>query len=548
MEKNRRMSHKLSHPFVYLINGKGYGDMSERIQVLFYKTETSQGIPIEIEKGQTILEGLRQSKIHVPALCGGSGICGKCKICLIEGELDIFEEDKKFFSKAELDQGYRLSCKAVPSTNCKILLKMNQEEEFSVVSEYEIRKGDSLTEVDLEYVIAIDIGTTTLAFQLVGKNTKKIIQTYTAINHQRDFGADVISRIKASNEGKQEQLCKSIRSDLRKGIRELLKGNEHAKDRISTIAIGANTTMGHLLMNYSCENLGVYPFTPVNISTIKTDCKTLLNIEDIHADIILLPGISTYVGGDISSGLLKYEFFENEKICVLIDLGTNGEMAIGNKDRILCTSTAAGPAFEGGNISCGVGSVQGAICNVNLSGKGAPFVTIGNEPPVGICGTGVVAIVSELIRMKFVDETGLLAEEYFEKGYPLGIDTHGKKITFTQKDIREIQLAKSAVRAGIEVMLNRYATTYEQVDTVYLAGGFGYKIDIEKALLIGLLPKEFAGKIQAVGNSSLAGAVDYLLKEESSSRIEKIIKNAQEINLSNDKKFNEYYMEYMMFE
>lgn len=554
MKKNKRVPRVIGSSFLYSCKGrKEKCIMSDKLQVGVYETKEAQGISVEIEKGQTILESLQQTSLHFSAFCGGSGLCGKCKIRLLEGTLPISQEDRKFFLPTELEQGYRLSCKAVPTDDCKILLQMNRENDFSVVSAYE-ENGEGIQkqnkneiEDDKEFVIAIDIGTTTLAFQLIGKNTRNVIRTYTALNHQRDFGADVISRIKASNEGKKEQLCKSIRSDLRKGIRELLKENVPAKESVRKIAIGANTTMGHLLMNYSCESLGVYPFNPVNISKIKTDCKTLLDIEDMQADIILLPGISTFVGGDISAGLLKFGFDSSEKLCVLIDLGTNGEMAIGNKDRILCTSTAAGPAFEGGNISCGVGSIQGAISNVSLTERGAQITTIGNEPPVGICGTGVVEIVSELVRMGFVDETGLLVEEYFEEGYPLGVDLHGKKIAFTQKDIREIQLAKSAVRAGIEVLLKRFEADYEQIDTVYLAGGFGYKIDVEKAILIGLIPKEFAGKIQAVGNSSLAGAVEYLLNADSEKRLEKIITNSTEINLSTDKDFNQLYMDFMMF-
>lgn len=521
--------------------------MKEKIQVEIGETPDSGGFVVEIEKGETILEGLHREGVHFPVSCGGNGLCGKCKIGLLNGELEISKEDKILFTEKELEQGYRLSCKAIPLKDCRILIQNRQEKDFSVVSEYETKEEGIQLRNDSEYVMAIDIGTTTLAFQIIGKQSKKIINTYTSVNHQRNFGADVISRMKASNEGKREQLCNSIRSDLRKGIREVLKGNEWLKEMVRTIAIGANTTMGHLLMNYSCEGLGVYPFTPVNISTIRTDCKTLLGLEDVKADIILLPGISTYAGGDISSGLLTHNFSCNGKVCMLIDLGTNGEMAIGNKDKILCTSAAAGPAFEGGNISWGVGSIHGAICNVDLSKEGINITTIGNKPPVGICGTGVVEMVSELIKMEFIDETGLFIEDYFENGYVLGTDLQGKSITFTQKDIREIQLAKAAVRAGIEVIIKRYGITYDEIDKVYLAGGFGYKMDVEKAISIGLFPKEFRGKIQAVGNSSLAGAVEYLLNENADEQIEKIIGKAEEINLSGDKNFNKYYMDYMMF-
>ncbi|WP_162300594.1 ASKHA domain-containing protein [Anaerosacchariphilus polymeriproducens] len=523
--------------------------MSGKIKIYVYnETQMNQGTLIEIKKGQNLLEGLRQAGIAQATYCGGVGLCGKCKICLLDGKLEISMEDRKFFSSAELKKGYRLACKAVPVDECKVLLLQEQEQEFSIISHYEKKSEKNEFEYDNEYVIGIDIGTTTLVFQLVGKNTKKVLHTHTAMNHQRDFGADVISRIKASNEGKKEQLCKIIRSDLRKGIQELLSNKEFKKENVKSIAVGANTTMVHLLMNYSCESLGEYPFTPVNISTIRTDCRALLGMEDIKAEIIILPGISTFIGGDIISGLYKYNFYKMDETSVFIDLGTNGEIVVGNKNRILCTSTAAGPAFEGGYISCGVGSIQGAICNVDITKEGLDIRTIGNKPAVGICGTGVVEIVSELVRAGLVDETGLLESTYFKEGYPLGSDRQRRKLNFTQKDIRELQLAKAAVRAGIEILLKRFGVTYEQIDKIYLAGGFGYKIDIKKAILIGLLPAEFCGRIQAVGNSSLAGAVEYLFDEEAGLKIDKMIDVAEEISLSKDDDFNEYYMQYMMFE
>lgn len=198
------------------------------------------------------------------------------------------------------------------------------------------------------------------------------------------------------------------------------------------VIIAANTTMVHLLMGYSCETLGVYPFTPVNIQTIETTLKELLRTEEISdCPVVVLPGISTYVGGDIISGLFALEFDKRKEISVLIDLGTNGEMAIGNQERILVTSTAAGPAFEGGNIVCGTGSIPGAICHVAMDADlHVETETIGGKPPVGICGTGVIESTCELLRTERIDETGRLDEEYFKEGFPL---TEDEKIRIYQK-------------------------------------------------------------------------------------------------------------------
>ena len=221
---------------------------------------------------------------------------------------------------------------------------------------------------------------------------------------------------------------------------------------------------------------------------------------------------------------------------------------MGNQDRIYVTSTAAGPAFEGGNITCGTGSIPGAVCKAVIEEGKAELKTILDQPVSGICGTGVVEIAYELLKEELMDETGLLEEDYFEDGYRLAMDASGREIGFYQKDIRELQLAKSAVRSGLETLILRYGITYEDIGAVYIAGGFGHQLDIRKAVGIGLLPKECEGKIQAVGNSCLKGAVAGLMNEDAEEAIESIRSVSQEIRLSNDKDFNEFYMDYMFFE
>ena len=396
----------------------------------------------------------------------------------------------------------------------------------------------------------MDIGTTTLAMVLVGLESGSTHRSYSAVNRQRAYGADVISRIQASNEGKGPELTASIRQDLKKGIEELIREEGIWPEAVKKITIAGNTTMGHLLMGYSCKNLGVYPFRPVNIDVITGSFEEILGAGEGCPDcpVTLLPGISTYVGGDILSGLLSCGFDDSPEFCVLVDLGTNGEMAAGNRDRILVTSTAAGPAFEGGNISWGMGSVAGAICNVEITQGMASVKTIGGKPPMGLCGTGVIETAAELVRCGCVDETGRLDEAYFKEGFPLAKAPDGKDIVFTQKDVREIQLAKSAVRAGLETLLKRLDVPAEQIGKVYLAGGFGFHMNQEKAVEIGLLPKRFADRLKTVGNSSLAGAIRYLLDPDAPEKAERIRKAAREVELSSDSDFNEFYMEYMYFE
>lgn len=494
---------------------------------------------IVLGENESILEGMLKVGTYLSAVCGSKGTCGKCKIRMTEGELPVTEADRRAFSNEDLDKGFRLACKAYPTEWAAVETCFQKENDFEILSSHN-EPDQSGAVADEDAVIAVDIGTTTIVLQLLGLRSGKILHTYSTINHQRAYGADVISRIQASCEGKKDELKKSIREDLSDGIKALTANSGISIQKIKRIAIAGNTTMTHLLMGYDCESLGIFPFTPVNINFI----------EDKYEEIpvCILPGISTFVGGDIVSGLLECGFEQAKTYSMLIDLGTNGEMAIGNKERILVTSTAAGPAFEGGNILWGTGSVAGAINSVRIEGQSVKVETIAGKTPIGICGTGVIETVSELVRNELVEPAGLLDEDYFEDGFPLTRTKAGEDIVFTQKDIREIQLAKAAVRAGIETLLLRYKITTDDIDTVYLAGGFGFKLDVSKAIAIGMFPEEFEGKIKTAGNSSLGGAMEYLHSEDGRERIEKITNAASEINLSSDKDFNEFYMDAMFFE
>ncbi|MBQ8970308.1 MAG: DUF4445 domain-containing protein [Lachnospiraceae bacterium] len=538
--------------------------------------------------GSNLLTVLRENGISVSAPCGGAGRCGKCVVRVLLGEIEATADSQRFFSQKELAEGKRLACKSIVNGNCTIEILSQAEEEMLAVgaeteSETVIKsKIETETKTKTKTVaearkaetckeepcgIAIYIGTTTLAFALVSLRDGKTLVTHTAINRQRRYGADVITRIEAADNGKAKELQDSIREDLRDGIRKLLSDNTIDCSTVKAAAIAGNTTMLHLLMGYPTKGLGVYPFTA---HTLELEERSLFEIfgkeweegKDLPGrlaelwdlPVFLFPGFSVYVGADIVSGVYSLDFHKSEKINALIDLGTNGEMAIGNKERLLVTSTAAGPAFEGGNITCGIGSITGAISNVTIAINTKPTVilkTIGDEAPIGICGTGVIETVSELVRNELVDETGMMDEEYFEEGFPLAEKDDGGQILFTQKDVREIQLAKSAIRAGLEVLLKRFGINYEGLSHLYIAGGFGYYLDAGKAAGIGLIPGELLPKTRAVGNSSLNGAIRFLREwweADPLSDLVQLAKQGEEIGLSSDPDFNDFYMEYMMFE
>lgn len=528
---------------------------------------------ITCEEGESILAAYRRQGGYMSAVCGGKGSCGKCKIRLVSGSLAVTPADRKAFGERELQEGYRLSCLAYPQGDCVVELCFQDESEFQAVDQFALRtEGGEDTSADIRsdigadteaearpdigpdgmnpagFGIAVDIGTTTMAAQLVNLESGEILASCSAVNRQRSFGADVISRIEAANGGNGGELQTLVRADIASMAQTLLKQADVDGAAVKRVMIAGNTTMGHLLMGYPCDTLGVYPFTPVEIGVIRDSYRNIIGSGEVDCETVLLPGISTFVGGDIVSGLYACGFFETDKVNLLVDLGTNGEMAIGCRNRLLVTSTAAGPAFEGGNISCGVGSIPGAICHVHMESEyQVDTETIGDCPPVGICGTGVIEITSELLKLGLIDETGLLDEEYFEEGFPLAAAPDGSHIVFTQKDVREIQLAKSAVRAGVETLVRRYGVSYDEIGHVYLAGGFGFKMDRDAAVAAGLFPEELKSRITAVGNSSLAGAVRALRERHWEETLRQLTGVSEEIALSNDVDFNELYMTYMMF-
>lgn len=506
-----------------------------------------------------LLDAMRKHGIRLISACGGNGFCGKCRIRLLSGELKPGPQEAMAFTQEELALGWHLACMVYPAGNCVIEIT-DMEEDFAVITEHrdtelknnygqsqETRQaGNEIKDHNL-YAIAVDIGTSTVVLSLVNIKDGKTLMTYSAINPQRAYGADVIARIQAASSGNQKILQELIRAELLRGICYTVEKAGIDKSNICKLVIACNTVMGHLLLGYSCEGLGRYPYTPVNISGVELTFSQAFNSDYLDAPVAVMPGISTFVGGDILAGLLSCDIDKSDKICLLIDLGTNGEMALGNKDRLLVTSTAAGPAFEGGNISCGTGSIAGAVCSLDIIDGKTSYRTIQDKEAVGLCGTGIIELTSELLRTGLIDETGLLAKQYFKEGFPIK-DSMGQTIfRFTQKDIRQLQMAKAAIRAGIDILIKEYGISYDDIDKVFLAGGFGFRLNLQKAVNIGLLPKELYARIIPAGNSALGGAITYLLDCDAPLRAAAIINAAKELQLSEYAEFNSLYPEYMYF-
>ena len=437
-------------------------------------------------------------------------------------------------------------CDTCKATNCKTRINNIQNTMQTVVSHLNICnciQCSNFTENNI-YGIAIDIGTTTIAFELIYLYNGETYASHSLLNSQRVFGADVISRIEASNRGNSQMLKSLIQKDVIEGIKVLCKKARISIDKIKKIAISANTVMLHLLLGYDCSGLGIYPFKTVNINTITSNFNEIFKSELLNCQVIILPSISAYIGADIVSGIFMCNMHKAKDISLLIDIGTNGEMALGNDEKIICTSASAGPALEGGNISCGIGAVDGAISDIKYDKLNQNFIfkTINDKTPIGICGSGIIDILAELLNNNFIDNTGLLKEEYFNCGVKITDNLY-----LTQQDIRQLQLAKSAIKAGISILANEYGIDETDIKNVYIAGGFGYYMNIKNACTIGLIPSCFDSKTLSVGNSSLGGAKKYLLDSTSVQSLQHIINISSELYLAENKNFNDIYIKELNF-
>lgn len=588
-------------------------------------------IQADKEHKKSLLQLMQEQGIYLSAPCGGSGTCGKCKVMVLDAVLPLHdggksgcssidgsstqqylsEVEKAMLTDEEQNKGIRLACQVFPKASIEVQAVQPEEEKIAVLAGYG-NKSVSIGKRTGPFYIAIDIGTTTIAMVMIDKATGEVVKEYTSLNHQRTYGADVISRIQKAISGSAKELQEKICSDIVKGIFHMMENLPEIQPRVERVAIAGNTVMLHLLLGHSCKPLGSYPFqTPflkeerVPLSTllkhaVTEDTKKNITSGIASMEVVAMPGFSAFVGSDIVSDMLACGMWQEEKCCFLLDIGTNGEMAVGNRERILVASTAAGPAFEGGNIRCGVGSIPGAICGLELErgsrergsqercflekdalerdsrerdvlGRGyleravvkslhriGGQLSAGSQEqlpdrpedlPVGICGTGLIEAAYELLQCGLMDETGLLEEPYFTEGFFLEKSRAGEDIRIFQEDIRQLQMAKGAVRSGIETLLAAYGIQADGIDKVLIAGGFGNGLQLEKAAAIGLFPKEWLDRISLIGNGALKGAVLY--GGEDASLMQNLVaamkERTQEIVLADDERFQEQYIASMNF-
>lgn len=420
------------------------------------------------------------------------------------------------------------------------------------------------------YAVAVDIGTTTVVAyltEIAGENRGRIAAHVSALNSQKGYGADVISRIEycMNNEGGLQELKGRINGQISGMVKALAEKASIDISSINLITIAGNTTMTHLFAGFDPEGIAAAPFIPVQ------SCLSAGKASDyglaLHPGCfcVVLPGIASYVGSDITAGIVATGMHESEELCLLIDVGTNGEIVLGSRYGMSACSTAAGPALEGANISCGMGGVPGAINSLMAAEVGGievfSYSVIGDEAPQGVCGSGIVDAVAMFVKAGVIDETGRILNdaELSEAGVHAGwsgcvVEKAGspalkltEEIVLTQQDIREIQMAKAAIAAGVKTLLAENGKTAADVKKLYIAGGFGAAMNRKSAAAIGLFPAELEPVVEIAGNTAGKGALLAALSKKILSNMEHIAEDVKYIELSTSVLFQQEYMMEMYF-
>lgn len=467
-------------------------------------------------EGERLLDDvLHENGIYTAHPCGGWGSCGKCAVEL-RGEVSEPND-------AERRAGMRLSCQAVLLGDAEVILP-----DAAVGHRIETATAEhiaALHPMEGSFGAAVDIGTTTIAVKAYELSTGKYIGTAAGLNPQGAIAADVMGRIAAAMRGEGERLREQVTKKLDELLREAMGGALP-----DSMVITGNTTMLYLLVGLDPTSLSRAPFIADTLFNLETE---ILNVK-----AYLPPCMNAFVGADITTAVLASGMCKSNSTSLLCDIGTNGEMALWKDGRLYVTSTAAGPAFEGAGISCGCGSVSGAVDRVWTENGRLCVHTIADAPAVGVCGSGLIDAIAAGLRTEQIDETGSMDEDEL---------VLCDNVVLEPQDVRAVQLAKAAIAAGMEMLIETAGASMDEIETLYIAGGFGSHLNVSSAAEIGLLPKELAERARIIGNAALSGAAEVLLNGEARAALNSIAESSEHVNLGGDPRFNEKYVDKMFF-
>ena len=570
----------------------------------------NQNKKVTVNENTFLSDALRQEGIELDMVCGGTGTCGKCMVMVrkngemqklracqtkIQENIEIYLEPDKIkpelniLKAAEVGQDDPMNMLVkkryvqksdIPVEDYGQYLKSCEIEVLRKFSKYLnddslggitfIESGRQIVDVQpnssekILYGAAIDIGTTSVVVYIYDMNRDICIETLSAMNKQISYGADVISRINYCIENNRgaETLHEKIIATINTLLQTASCKITDLMENLYTMIVCGNSVMQHFFLGLSPDRLGMLPFASITKETFECRAEDLKLYAAPKCKVVFLPLIGGYVGADTTSVLLQVP--KDDKVRLIIDLGTNGEIAVGNSNRYIVSSTACGPALEGGNIKDGIRACAGAIEKVKIEND-VSVVTIGERTPIGICGSGIIDTISELLRNGIIDYTGrMLSRDEYEKisqntnilmrltkieginSFVLYEDQENQVI-ITQKDIRQIQLAKSAIYAGSMSLMELYGININSIEEILLSGAFGNYINVDNAVKIGLIPAAGNIRIRQLGNGAGMGVKMYLRNKDMEQECDRIIKNAEHCDLSTTSVFMEHYIQNMNF-
>ena len=608
-----------------------------------FQIEGGSPVQIECNAGDNLLELARRANVAIDAPCSGNGSCGKCRVKLIEGEVESIPS--RHISDEDYNAGWRLSCNCKVVSDCTVLvpdiasayqsrmktadlsspeevaiftkaqeaisasgiamtnrfrafqLEMTAPNEDDTMPDIERLQwaiqaaGEEIIRVEVPYSVmvklasalrendfrvcvkgqlrggvftcmdlcgyedtvivgaAIDIGTTTVTMVLVDLESGKLLAKGSSGNGQIRFGADVINRIIQSTKpgGKKALQDAIVKETLNPILGNLCKSAGISAKSIVNLCIGANTTMNHLLVGVDADPVRMDPYIPSFFSWDGLKAGDLKLVANTLAPVVIAPNIGSYVGGDITAGTLATMMWDSDEMTLFIDLGTNGEIVFGNRDFLMSCACSAGPAFEGGDISCGMRATDGAIEAITIDKDTLePTLTIVGEAgqkPVGLCGSGIIDIISELYRVKAINARGLFSRENrrilrdhhgmgrYVIAFPEESET-GREVSINEVDIDNFIRAKGAIYSGIDTLLQSVDMTPDCIDRICVAGGIGSGINMKNAINIGMLPDVELEKYHYIGNSSLTGAYAMVMSDEAVEKCHEVGANMTYLELS----------------
>ena len=503
---------------------------------------------VQAENGTLLGEMIAETGLPLEQPCAGRGTCGKCKVLVEEGIAEPDEIERKNLTSGELALNNRLACRARVQGDSRVVLSP------IVVYSNKIFKGSTRfrREKDVPLGLAIDLGSTTVAAFLTMLDNGEVAAGGGSLNQQTVYGADVISRIAAAldNPANTERLHRLALASINQAV-DSLNLSQSIRNRIQRVTIVGNVAMHHLLTKQPLDSLGMMPFQPHKTDSMPDATELMGGIFPESAVVALPPLVGGFVGSDALACLAYFGFDNPPGPMAAIDLGTNGEVMVTDGKRTLTASTAAGPAFEGVNISCGSRAIDGAIVDLKLEEDRVNFTTIADEDPIGLTGSGLLSTVYEFRKAGVIDVSGRILPEPSQLAERITTDEHGMRaikltddgsLLLTQNDVRELQKAKGAIRAAIDVLMQQLNLAPNDLQKVILTGSFGGQVDIDAIIEIGMIPPVRKDVVETVANGAGFGAAMFLT-DEGFALGEKLAAESKQVDLDLDANFNMLYIE-----